>query len=51
LFRQLAKLDKKQDETLTHYYEEFMAMCRKITGRASSDDLRRLSGKEFSYAN
>lgn len=40
----MAKLDKKYDETLTAYFDEFMAMCRKICGRATSEDLRRIAG-------
>ena len=38
IFRQLAKLDKKYDETLTSYFEDFMAMCRKVVGKKANKD-------------
>ena len=32
-FKQLSKLDKKFDETLTEYYSAFLDMCEKLTGK------------------
>ena len=32
-FKQLSKLDKKFDETLTEYYLAFLDMCEKLTGK------------------
>lgn len=46
-FRQLAKLDKKQDTTLTSYYDEFVAMCKKICKKATEKDLAKLSCKSL----
>ena len=36
--RRLARLDKKNDERLTAYYIDFMAMCRRVCGKATDDD-------------
>ena len=36
-FKQLSKLDKKFDETLTEYYEAFLNMCEKLTGKKKSN--------------
>lgn len=41
----MAKLDKKQNGTLTAYYEEFMAMCRKVCGRSTEEDMLKYKGK------
>ena len=46
-FRQLAKLDKKQDTTLTSYYDEFVAMCKKICKKATEKDLAKPSCKSL----
>merc|ERR1712025_825902 len=35
-FKQLSKLDKKFDETLTEYYLAFLDMCEKLTGKKKS---------------
>merc|ERR1712045_369402 len=35
-FKQLSKLDKKFDETLTEYYSAFLDMCEKLTGKKRS---------------
>ncbi|KAL9976050.1 hypothetical protein ACROYT_G013284 [Oculina patagonica] len=40
-FRRLARLDKKNDERLTAYYIDFMAMCRRVCGQATEDDAGR----------
>ena len=39
--RRLARLDKKNDERLTAYYIDFMAMCRRVCGQATEDDAGR----------
>ena len=35
-FKQLSKLDKKFDETLTEYYLAFLDMCERLTGKKKS---------------
>merc|ERR1712088_888007 len=35
-FKQLSKLDKKFDETLTEYYLAFVDMCERLTGKKKS---------------
>ena len=37
-FRRQARLDKKNDERLTAYYIDFMAMCRRVCGQATEED-------------
>ena len=37
-FRRQARLDKKNDERLTAYYIDFMAMCRRVGGQATEED-------------
>ena len=37
-FRRQARLDKKNDERLTAYYIDFMAMCRRVCGQATQED-------------
>lgn len=37
-FRQLANLNKKDDDMLTDYLEAFCHMCRKVCGRLSAAD-------------
>lgn len=32
-FRQMAKLDKKYDDSLTEYFLGFVVMCKKVTGQ------------------
>ena len=39
--RRLARLDKKNDERLTAYYIDFMAMCRRVCGQATEEDAGR----------
>lgn len=46
-FRIMAKLDKKQNGTLTAYYEEFMAMCRKVCGRSTEEDMLKYKGSQL----
>lgn len=41
LCRGLARLDKKNDDRLTDYYLDFMAMCRKVCGRGMDGDVER----------
>ena len=36
-FKQLSKLDKKYDDTLTEYYSAFMDMCEKLTGKKKTN--------------
>jgi chromodomain-helicase-DNA-binding protein 7 len=36
-FKQLSKLDKKYDDTLTEYYLAFLDMCEKLTGKKRSN--------------
>lgn len=38
-FKNLSKLDKKNDETLTEYYKNFIIMCKKQCGFKVDDDL------------
>jgi len=40
-FKQLSKLDKKFDETLTEYYEAFLDMCETITGKKTKSSFGR----------
>ena len=44
-FKQLSKLDKKFDETLTEYYLAFVDMCERLTGKKKSSK----QGKFNSY--
>ena len=37
-FRQLSRLEKKFDETLTEYYLAFVAMCKRAAGRTLSEE-------------
>ena len=39
--RRLARLDKKNDERLTAYYVDFVAMCRRVCGRLTEEDQER----------
>ena len=41
-FKQLSKLDKKFDETLTEYYSAFLDMCEKLTGKKRSSKQGRI---------
>lgn len=41
LNRRLARLDKKNDDRLTEYYKDFMAMCRRVCGRPLEEDSER----------
>ena len=45
LIRLQAKLEKKHDDRLTTYFEEFMAMCRKVCGKETEEDRRRFGDK------
>lgn len=45
-FRRLARLDKKNDERLTQYYLDFMAMCRRVCGQATEEDAGKGTGVE-----
>jgi hypothetical protein len=38
LNRRLARLDKKNDDRLTLYYKDFIAMCRRVCGRPLEED-------------
>ncbi len=42
--RKLAKLDKKDDDRITAYFEEFTAMCRRVTGKSTPEDLETKKG-------
>ena len=42
-FKQLSKLDKKFDETLTEYYSAFLDMCEKLTGKKRSSKQGRIN--------
>lgn len=37
-FKQLARLDKKYDETLSEYYTAFTAACKKATGQSLNEE-------------
>jgi len=37
-FRNLSKLDKKFDETLTEYYKAFQSMCRRVCGKKLTEE-------------
>ena len=39
--RRLARLDKKNDDRLTEYFKDFMAMCRRVCGRPLEEDSER----------
>ena len=43
-FRKLAKLDKKDDERITAYFEEFSAMCRRVCNQSTPEDLETKRG-------
>lgn len=45
LIRLQAKLEKKHDDRLTTYFEEFMAMCRKVCGKETEEDRRKFGDK------
>ena len=39
LFRQMARLDKKNDARLSSYFKEFIAMCKRVCGRATDEEI------------
>ena len=49
MFRQIARLDKKQDDSLTAYFEAFTAMCRRVCGRSTEEDIRLQRGRGASF--
>jgi len=46
-FRKLAKLDKKDDERITAYFEEFSAMCRRVCNQSTPEDLETKRGENL----
>ena len=42
--RKLAKLDKKDDERITAYFEEFSAMCRRVCNQSTPEDIETKRG-------
>ena len=48
-FRKLAKLDKKDDERITAYFEEFSAMCRRVCNQSTPEDLETKRGDVAIY--
>jgi hypothetical protein len=35
----MARLDKKNDDRLSQYFKEFLAMCKRVCGRATDEDI------------
>ena len=35
----MARLDKKNDDRLSQYFKEFLAMCKRVCGRATDEEI------------
>ncbi len=35
----MARLDKKNDGRLSQYFKEFLAMCKRVCGRATDEEI------------
>lgn len=35
----MARLDKKNDDRLSAYFKEFIAMCKRVCGRATEEEI------------
>ena len=35
----MARLDKKNDNRLSSYFREFLAMCKRVCGRATDEEI------------
>eukprot|EP00794_Sanderia_malayensis_P019257 gene19257-21185_t len=46
-FRKLAKLEKKDDDRITAYYEEFVAMCRRVCNKSTPEDIETKKGENL----
>ncbi|XP_047133155.1 chromodomain-helicase-DNA-binding protein 8 isoform X1 [Hydra vulgaris] len=43
-FRELARLEKKNDDSLTCYFEDFMSMCRRVCKKSTPDEIKSFQG-------